>query len=146
MTGEYCPKPRGLTSPTLALTPAVERDRERERRTLRKPRDEVAVSEESNCLHRKCDCFQLLFKLSPRMFRQVSSGKCLCCPLCRSCWGWREMLMSPFWRRGGSASSRWVGRWALGRTPCTLALLFSATVMSIYGHFRICPFPPKVKV
>ena len=137
MTGEYCPKPRGLTSPTLALTPAVERDSER--RTLRKPRDEVAVSEESNCLHRKCDCFQcfqLLFKLSPRMFRQVSSGKCLCCLLCRSCRSWREMLMSPFWRRGGSASSRWVGRWALGRTPCTLALLFPVSV----AVMSICPY------
>ena len=50
-----------------------------------------------------------------------------------------EMLMSPFSRRGGSASCRWVGRWALGRTPCTLALLFSGTAMAIYGHFRICP-------
>ena len=142
MTGEYCPKPRGLTSPTLALTLAVERDGESgERRTLRKPRDEVAVSEESNCLHRKCDCFQLLFKLSPRMLRQVSSGRCLCL-LCRSCSSWRRNVNVPilearrlrFLTVGGP----------LGRTPCTLALLFSVTVMSIYGHFRICPFPPNV--
>ena len=61
---------------------------------MRKPRDEVAVSEESNCLHRKCDCFQLLFKLSPRMLRQVSSGRCLCL-LCRSCSSWRRNVNVP---------------------------------------------------
>ena len=127
MTGEYCPKPRGLTSPILALTPAMERDGER--RTLRKPRDEVAVSEESNCLHRKCDCFQLLFKLSPRMLRQVSSGRCLCL-LCRSCSSWRRNVNVPilearrlrFLTVGGPPLGHWAGHRAHWRSSFQLLL------------------------